>query len=340
MGQLMKPATKMRRPTFSLPVAIWARTKRNVGEYLPRLARVGALLTVLFGGLFLFVGHRAKADIHEVMLGFGAQMMRYDGAERQGAPRQIYMNGERMMLATAATTHSLDDVLGYYERRCMARDGNLEQELLRQSGANLAGAPAVDERLVDATIRHETGGRGYVACIDMGEGAISIPELTERVTAFADTGNLAEVGHLRYVYVTDEITKRHIVTFWTEGSFNIGKIVPSTGDAPGRDVDALPRPAGSRRLLSAWEDGQPQSLTVYAFAPQGRDALESFYRTELPRQGWSISVPRQESARTGRRPAELDDIHLIGAEREGRSAFLVVGEDADGHGTLTVLTAR
>lgn len=334
------PTTPRRRLSVSPGALVWARMKRNVTEYLPRLARVGALLVVLFGALFLFVGQRAKADLHEIMLGFGAQMMRYDGADRQGAPRQIYMNGERMLLATASTTNSLDTVLDYYERRCMARDGALEQELLRAVGATEPGAIPVDERLIDTTIRHDTGGRGYVACLDMGEGAIPITELAQRVTAFADNGNLGEVGHLRYVYVTDEITTRHVVTFWTEESFNIAKMVPETGDAPGRDVDALPRPAGSRRMLSAWEDGQPQSLTVYAFAPQGEAALEAFYRRELPRRGWRVEVPREASAGSLRRPAELDDVRVIGAEREGRSAFLVLGEDDEGHGTLTVLTAR
>jgi hypothetical protein len=329
-----------RRPSISLGVLIWARTKRNVVEYLPRLARVGALLVVLFAGLFFFVGHRAKADIHEVMLGFGAQMMRYDGADRQGAPRQLFMNGERMLLATASTTNSLDTVLDYYEQRCMRRDGGLEQGLMRVSGANRPGAPPVDERMIDTTIRHETGARGYVMCLDMGEGAISIDDLTERLTAFADTGDLGEVGHLRYVYVTDEVTTRHVVTFWTEGTFNIAKMVPKTGDAPGRDIDRLPRPAGARRMLSAWEDGQPQSLTVYAFATQGQDALETFYRAELPRRGWVVTNPRESSRGRAQRPAELDDAHVLGAERDGRSAFLVLGEDEDGRGTLTVLTAR
>jgi len=329
-----------RRLSISLPALVWSQTKKNVANYLPRLARVGALLFVLFGGVFLFVSHRAKADIHEVMLGFGAQMMRYDGADHQGAPRQIFMNGERMLLATASTAHSLSAVLDYYERRCMARDGALEQELLRVSGATLPGVAPVDERLIDTTIRHDTGGRGYVACLDMGEGAISITELSERMTAFADNGNLGEVGHLRYVYVTDEITTRHVVTFWTEDSFNIAKMLPKTGDAPGRDIDALPRPAGSRRMLSAWEDGQPQSLTVYVAATQGEAALETFYRAELPRRGWSVQVPRESSAGSPQRPPELDDTRVLGAEREGRSAFLILGEDAEGHGTLTVLTAR
>ena len=235
-----------RRPSISLVVLLWARTRRNVVEYLPRLARVGALLVVVFGGLFLFVGHRAKADIHEVMLGFGAQMMRYDGADRQGAPRQVFMNGERMLLATASTTNSLDTVLDYYERRCMKRDGGLEQELLRVSGANRPGAPPIDERLIDTTIRHETGARGYVMCLDMGEGAISISELTQRLTAFADTGDLGEVGHLRYVYVTDEVTTRHVVTFWTEESFNIALCHAPPKLAPDYFVRRYTR---SRRLV-------------------------------------------------------------------------------------------
>ncbi len=324
---------------MSLGALVWARMKSNAIEYVPRFARVGALLAALFAIAIVVVGHRAKADLHEVMMGFGAQMMRYEGAQRQGAPRQLYLNGERMLLATASTTHSLDAVLDYYERRCMARDGALEQELMRVSGAEASRLP-VDERLIDATIRHDTGGRGYVACLDMGEDAIGLTELSARLKSFSDTGNLGDVGHLRYVYVTDETTSRHVVTFWTEGRFELRKVVPETGDAPGRDVDALPRPAGSRRMLSAWEDGQPQSLTVYAFAPQGEEALERFYRTELPRRGWRVHSPRDLAEGSLQRPPELDDVRVLGAERAGRSAFLVLGEDAEGHGTLTVLTAR
>jgi hypothetical protein len=106
-------------------------------------------------------------------------------------------------------------------------------------------------------------------------------------------------------------------------------------------VTDIPRPPGSRRLLSAWEDGQPHSLTVYAFAREDAEGLQRFYARELPRAGWDILDPQEAVRRFPRQaPPELEGIRMFAIEKGDRAAFLVLGEDDAHQGTMTLLTSR
>jgi hypothetical protein len=332
---------KQRRAYTSIRGVLWRRVRDRVVDWTPRVLRVSALLALMYAVAFAAAGRGAKADLHEMMLGFGAQMMRYEDSEGQGTPRQLYLNGQRMFLATATTRHAMDRVLDYYEARCMRRDGGFERELADLASGSDLPLGRAEEALLDATLRHDTGLRGFVTCIDMGENRIDVQELLRRLGEFADTGDLSKVGHLRYVYVTDDGDTRHLVQFWTDDVFEIGKMFPAEGDAPGRDVTDVPRPPGARRLLSAWEDGQPQSLTVYAFARTDAEGLQRFYARELPQRGWDVLDPQEAVRRYPQQaPPQLEGVRMFAIEKGDRAAFLVFGEDDAHQGTVTLLTSR
>jgi hypothetical protein len=53
------------------------------------------------------------------------------------------------------------------------------------------------------------------------------------------------------------------VTLWSDGPLPIGRMFPAEGDAPGTDSTLVPRPAGSRRTLSAAIDGYPAAVRIY-----------------------------------------------------------------------------
>jgi hypothetical protein len=60
---------------------------------------------------------------------------------------------------------------------------------------------------------------------------------------------------------------------------------PATGDAPGTDSSIVPRPAGSRRTLSASVDGYPASVRIYESLAE-RGTLERMYDETLRAKGF------------------------------------------------------
>jgi hypothetical protein len=117
---------------------------------------------------------------------------------------------------------------------------------------------------------------------------------------------------------------------WTNSAFNLYRILPRPGaDAAGRDLVGLPRPPGSQRILSAWEARRPSGVLVYRVVGKSAAEIESFYRTELPRNGWSI-IERNRSE-----SIQIDGTHMLSAEKRNR---LVTVLSRSGEASQTVLT--
>ena len=327
------------RPTGVSPFAILiSRTKHSFADKAPRVLRVIALLAVIYGTIFVAFGYRARADVREVMLGMGAQMMRYAGTDRQDEPRAIYLNGQQMMLATATTSHPLKDVLDFFEARCHEHDGNFSAEISRMPEYARAAWTKPARGLLDSTVRIDGDHRGVVACLDTGKSHLTIEELGARMADFSRTGDLGSVGLLRYAFVERERGETHIVTFWTDDHFVVREMFPAAGDAPGRDLSDVPRAPDSRRLLSAWEANQPQSMTVYALSSKSRDDLKGFYATALPKTGWHVTDP--ESAQNRGHSAPPQHTKVLTADKGNRTLFLVFGEDSAHHGNATLLVSQ
>ena len=126
-----------------------------------------------------------------------------------------------------------------------------------------------------------------------------------------------------------------VFTMWADSGFNVSRILPAEGtDAEGFDLAGLPRLPGSQRILSAWEPGQPSGVTVYRVAASSAREAESFYRSELPKNGWTI-IERHASE-----SVEIDGAHVLSAEREGRAITIVSHTGEDSHTVLTVLASE
>ena len=123
-------------------------------------------------------------------------------------------------------------------------------------------------------------------------------------------------------YEAEGRARTHFVAMWTSGSFDLDRMFPAHGDVPGRDVEGLARPPGSRRTLSGWERGEPYSLAVYETREDEAD-LERFYRGAFAREGWSVleterapaDAPRTLVAEKGERM-----VTLVFADRFSRRA--------------------
>lgn len=323
--------------------SVWGRLR----AILPNLARLFAFLLAVYAVGMVVVARQVRAETDEILLGVGAQMMAYAEADAQDAPRTLRLNGQRLLFGSGHTRdHSVGEVLDFFEGRCRSRDGRLVDQLGELAAARQIEAP--DTSMMDATLREETGRGGFVACFDVGEEREGIEGLVARLQAFADTGNLARMGGLRYAYARPtEDGGTHFLVFHTDEELNVYEMFPATGDAPGVDVEDLPRPANVRRLMSAWEEGDPHSLSMYTSTTRSADELRTWYSRELPGSGWELVEPSEAQRERFTRHWEEDDRRIlqdadaIHAELGDRHVMLVFTDDEpSGQAVVTLLTSR
>jgi hypothetical protein len=298
---------------------------------IAKTGRVLLLLAALHGIVFLVSARSVKADVEQMLMGLGAEMMRYGQATRQDAPRTLTLNGQALKLSVGSTENSLGEVLDHYEGRCISRDGGLSQQqadAYRKSSFRLTDR---QERLLDTTLRQDADDQGFVACLDAGTDQIGWKHWAERLSRFVKTGNVSEVGQLRYVYAHRGKHSTTFVTLWPEGALNVWEMFPNAGDAPGFDLPNVPRPNGSRRLLSARESGFAQSVNVYGVRALSGEQILKFYRNELPKQGWHLTEDPQMQSRPKHAP------RVLLAERDRRMLTIITGTDRTGGGFVNVL---
>jgi len=268
--------------------------------------RLGCFLTAVCLSAMALALRSARADVTEVFWGLGSQFMAFPGAHDEGA-RQLQLNGVRLSFRTQAVEASLADVLDHYETVC---------------GTAIA----------TQTARNDLA--GYVACLDMGDTPQDLGALVNSFVSFSETGNLLEVGVPRYVLARRVASRSgdrvFLFTMWADSAFDLYRMLPrADGDAAGRDLVGVPRPPGSQRILSAWEARQPSGVLVYRVAAKSAEELESFYRAELSKTGWSVIEPDPSAS------LRVDGIHMLSAEKDNRLVTILC---RSGEGSQTVLT--
>jgi hypothetical protein len=259
-------------------------------------------------------------------------MMRYDQARAQDAPRQLVVNGQTIHLSSGNAARSLTTVLDFFEARCADVDGAIVEQTeaaIREYGRP-ASVPAGDTSPV---LRDERVGRGFVACLDLGAQSLSPTEIAARLRRYNASGDVHDIGDVRYVFAEGDARSTHFVAMWSEGSFNLRQMVPADGgDAPGTDPADAPRPAGARRALHAFERGQSESITVY-WSERTDSELEEHYRSSLPRHGWSL-VEHPD------RDLDSDAPRTLVAMNGSRMLTVVVRPEGARGSSAAVFTAR
>jgi hypothetical protein len=271
-----------------------------------RLGAFAVLVSVSVAALAL---RAARADVDEALWAMGTGTLAFPGAPSEEV-RRLHLNGVRFSFRTRTVDASLDDVLDHYETTC---------------GAAIATQTA------------RNGAAGYVACLDLGSAPLGLGEIVSRFVRFAETGDLLEVGAPRYVLARRAAdgapSKVLLLTVWADAQFNLYRMLPRPGaDAVGVDLDGVPRPPGSRRVLSAWEERRPSGVFVYRVPLMSAQELESFYRAELLGAGWRV-IERNpgESVR-------VDDIHTLSA-RKGSRVVTVIRRAGDADPTVVTILA-
>lgn len=275
------------------------------------LLRLGMFTAVVCVSGTALVLHSARAEFTEALWGAGARIMAFPGAPHEGV-RQLRLNGVRLSFRTQTVESSLGEVLDHYEAIC---------------GTSIATQAARNDQA------------GYVACLDVGDAAQDLGALANRFVRFSETGDLRDLGAPRYVFArrVESRLGGHVLllTMWADSAFNLYRMLPRRGaDAAGRDLAGVPRPAGSQRILSAWEEQEPSGVLVYRVAAKSARELEQFYRAELPSAGWRfIERNRSESVR-------VDGTYLLFAEKGDRLVTVLCRSVGASQSVLTILASE
>lgn len=292
------------------------------------ILRVGAFLTVANLTLTAVFLPQARANAEEAVKQGGLSLLQQLGPQLVGEPQVATINGQRMTLASKITPLGVDQVLGRVEQYCHDNSGGLAQELtaMPTSAAALNKLPnGLRDPSAWLTARQtgKDGKAGQVACVARKDSGGGLKGLTDRILAFTDSGDLAEIGDARYVVARrdEKAGNTLVLAMWTEGSFNIPAMFPENGDTPGSDSRYAPRPPAARRVLTAEISDHPYSLRMYDTQKSHAEVLK-FYEQQMAPRGFRLhELPPTDAS------GELDlNDHVRAFSKEG-AAIIVVTND-------------
>jgi hypothetical protein len=227
----------------------------------------------------------AEARARELANSAGEAMLRYSEAEHIDETRALNVNGIVLHVSSGSSQRSVDEVLDFFHDRCQRAGAAFAHHLLQAAGAGPTPQPR--EHLLDATLRAQDDQRGHLACLDLGSEKLGVEELMARLRAFITTLDVSRVGELRFVWARREHNYTKYVAMWTAGSLSLREAFPETGDAPGVDLDELPRPHGAQRVLSAYQQDRAPLLLGYRALGTVTE-VEKRYREQLSSHGFAV----------------------------------------------------
>jgi hypothetical protein len=264
----------------------------------------------------------AWGQVSEQALVTGRELSKLE--DLSGPPEHLMLNGQKLNISSALSDLSMTQVLDRFQGVCNT-DGTLQRDFREIKGL------LDDKALLEAAkhghfgvIRQENKDDGVIAC------AVKNPRNGKQSTwqgiaKFAKSGDLADIGLLRYAYVRrTESGRTHVLAVWTDGSFKLSALVPpKNGDSPGSDIEGVPRPEQSVRYLTAAAEGRPHSVRIYESKAVAGDVLNS-YDAQMPKRGWE-PIDIGDQAPTARYFSKDGvDLLVVVEQSEGRSVISMV----------------
>ena len=251
---------------------------------LGRLTRVSAYAFVITLAVGTLGARKVHASAKDSAFRVGVELLKLTENDSSAA-HELSINGQTIHITSAQTALPLKTVLDRFQRACedhadgMVEDlKDLEPALARE--ANSEGEPGI------GVLRDDRDGRGVVACFSTGEQT-DATGLAARLEKFARSHDLADLGGLRYVAArTLDSGATLVVASWTEDHFKLDEMFPESGDAKGDDPMAAPRPAGSRRILSAKDKRAPYVVFLYETTGLTRDQALDAYAARAKEAGF------------------------------------------------------
>jgi hypothetical protein len=304
-----------------------ARIRPSLG-----LARV-ALVLVATAALIFFLSLRATAArADDAMMQLGKHLVALSEAGLGREQRGVSLNGQTLGFRVFTVEHEMSTALDFYENWCHGRAGSFaeqEQRLQLLDESSALPPASLSRSWKDLVIRSEDGDTGYVACLKHGTAGASADELVDRMKSFLATGNLRDLGQFHYAAVTQFEEATRVVALWTEEDFYPMSMFPEEGDAPGFDPIAFTRPSGGRRMLSAGEFGNDETLSIFIDCAQDAATLASFYRRDFVNHGWRLLSDD-----------ESEDGSLLIAQRGSEMRALSISQEPGELASVTVATTR
>jgi len=292
-------------------------TKRKAA--LLRLGGFAMVSSLVIAGVS---ARRARADVGEAALALGRDVAPLVERTAEGEGRPLVVNGQRLVVSSAAVDADASTVLDRYEAKCKAGSRALEGELdalpekTRDDLKTGLGSAAL------GVLRHDDKREGVVACLaQSGEGGKKA--MLARIDRFSQSHDLSELGALRYVHVrrTGQGTSRVLAVSAT-GALPLDAMFPREGDAAGSDHDVIPRPLRSRRILSAVLPDTTYGVWIYETSEDVRSAIAATEKTMRAR-GFDIAAPPGDENATGF-SGHGRQIVFSAAEADGRTVVAIV----------------
>jgi hypothetical protein len=289
-----------------------------------KILRLTSYLAFVAMVLTLVAARLAWAHAKDVVLSTGEDLSRLTESGKLDGVYRLKLNGESVNIASATTQASPDEVLDRFQAECEQHADGIGNELANLRASIQPGAKPVNEGFPGAgVLRTGNAEAGTVACFALGS-AVGRPEMFERITAFARVGDLGKIGFVRHITARKTASGSHVAAMWTDGSLNVVRMFPETGDAPGSDMEGIPRPPSSRRIFTAYAEGAPYALRLYE-STATPEAVFTAYAAEMPRTGWRpVGDVAKETPNT-RAYARLDvDVMLVTEIHDGKTMVSVI----------------
>ena len=249
-----------------------------------------------------------------------------------GERQALTLNGSVLYVGARHVELDVDAVLDRFEQHCQAHSGGFDVEMrsLSQAARASLGLEPRSGRGLGTARFQDSSGAGVIACVVAPAGSTGFTGLWQRIQAFAQSGDLSQIGHLRYAFArkTKGGTGADIVTIWNEGALNVSEMLFPEGDAPGRDNLEIPRPPESARVFDAEVDSKPYAVRSYE-SKRSRAELVAFYQAKLAALGWSRMPGQSDLA-----PELAEQTSVL--TKRGAAVFLTIDDAPAGATVQTV----
>jgi hypothetical protein len=292
----MEPTVKSNGPRRRVYAS--TRVAKALG-FLVKLGRAATVFTVLACLGLALIARSVRGEVGEKALGLGKDLAAF--ADLVSGSHQVMLNGETIYLSSTIADQDKREILDRFEAHCQEYSGGLFEEFAKLPKAKqdeLAKKTPITWGMRFGMVRNENDDEGMIVCIAQNGGG-GVAGVVERLTRLTETWDLAALGNLRYVFVRRiEDGRSHVLTSFTEGSFNLDRVLGLKGEAAGIDPPGAPRPPDSRRILSVSADGAPYGVQSFQSGASPTE-IKKFYDDTMPKLGWEKVADDDEVYRTG-----------------------------------------
>jgi hypothetical protein len=282
--------------------------------------------------------HSAYAEIKDSSFALGRELLNLGPA--LGAAHPVRINGSTVYAGGHHVKLGLVEVLDQVEKDCEEHGLTLQDDIDKLPARYKKRIPEdVRTSKKVALVREQRDHEGAIACLAVPPDTRGLRKLAARFEAFMTSGDLSEVGKLRYVFARSDtqIGGTNVVSVWSDGPLNLWQMVEPQGDAPGSDLTDFPRPPHSVRVLSAALEGTSYGVRSY-LTNDSPDKLLSYYDGQLKTEGWKPALPNNQlpaDARDGRAFFKNGAAVIFSVSRDGDQTRFDLTQIAS-HGEVTV----